>query len=685
MNETGKLGKGLISMIVLLVLVLLVYFFRLFDFQVVKGDYYVSVQNSTNIYSTVIEAARGEILDRNGIPLATSRVGYNVVIDKNFYSLDTINEIILRLKDMLAIENESYNGVLPVELSGGSYVFSPEKDSDIRALKDKLGLQQYATADNVMAAIVERYSIKQTDKAEVLTIGGVRYEMERKNFSEATPFVFANDVSVNTVVRVGENSSTFQGVYIAEESIREYPNGSLAAHLIGNIGLLDASEYEQLKTEGYAMNDLIGKYGIEKMMESELRGTAGRRVVEKTVNGEVVSSYIASSPTAGNSVKLTIDAKLQNLLETGLAHHAERIRNLPERRLGKNAAGGAAVVVDVKTGKVLAMANYPTYDLNKYYSNYEEILNTEYNPLFNRVLTGTYVPGSVFKPIVASAALEQGTIDLGSRVTCSGVYTFFENDRPTCLASHGSLNVVGALKESCNIFFYDVGRRLGIENLEEVARKFGIGELTGIDEGIAGGLIEKQGTMAGLTERTAKGESWYVSDTIRAAIGQSDTLVTPISLASYVATLANGGIRNQLSVLDSVVSYDQTQTRKVYGTSVLGQTGISEENQKIVRDGMIAAADGYGVFSGMGFKVACKTGTAQDGNNLTANFICYAPAEDPKIAIEITLEKGGYGSNLSPFVVEILQYYFNGQVPSYAVEGLSDTATFSYNTDTTDQ
>ena len=685
MNETGKLGKGLISVIVLLVLVLLVFFFRLFDFQVVKGDYYVSVQNSTNIYSTTIEAARGEILDRNGIPLATSRVGYNVVIDKNFYSLDTINDIILSLTEMLAVEGEEHNGTLPIELSGDSYVFTAGMEEDISSLKDRLGLQQYATADNVMTAIVERYDITQTDKADILTIGGVRYEMEKENFSEVTPFVFANDVSVNTVVRVGENSSTFQGVYIAEESIREYPNGSLAAHLIGNIGPLDADEYNQLKDEGYALNDLVGKYGVEQMMESELRGTNGRRVVEKTVNGEVVSSYIASSPTAGNTVKLSIDAPLQHLLESGLAYHAERIRNLPERRLGKDAEGGSAVVVEVKTGKVLAMANYPSYDLNQYYSNYEEILNAQYNPLFNRALTGTYVPGSVFKPIVASAALEKGTIDLGSRVTCNRIYTYFENDHPTCLAAHGSLNVVGALRESCNIFFYDVGRRLGIESLEEVARSFGIGELTGIDEGLGTGLVEKQGTMAGPTERAETGGSWYVSDTIRAAIGQSDTLVTPISLASYVATLANSGVRNQLSVLDSVISYDQTQTIKTYGTNVLGQTGISEANQAIVRDGMIAAANGYGLANGLDFEVAAKTGTAQDGNNLTANFICYAPAEDPEIAIEITLEKGGYGSNLSPFVREILQYYFNGTVPSYAIESLPETATFSYNTDTADQ
>ena len=255
------------------------------------------------------------------------------------------------------------------------------------------------------------------------------------------------------------------------------------------------------------------------------------------------------------------------------AYHAERIRNLPERRLGKDAEGGSAVVVEVKTGKVLAMANYPSYDLNQYYSNYEEILNAQYNPLFNRALTGTYVPGSVFKPIVASAALEKGTIDLGSRVTCNRIYTYFENDHPTCLAAHGSLNVVGALRESCNIFFYDVGRRLGIESLEEVARSFGIGELTGIDEGMGTGLVEKQGTMAGPTERAETGGSWYVSDTIRAAIGQSDTLVTPISLASYVATLANSGVRNQLSVL--AVSYTHLDVYKRQGDGGAGvcQTG----------------------------------------------------------------------------------------------------------------
>lgn len=682
MNETGKLGKGIITLLALLGAVILMFFFRLFELQVVKGDYYVSVQNRTNVYSTVIEAARGEILDRNGVPLATSRVGYNVVIDKNFYSLSTINAVILDLEKMLALENETHNGVLPIELSGDSYVFSADKEKEITAIKNKLGLQQYATPDNVVEAIIARYKITETDKTQILLIGGVRYEMEAKEFSESTPFVFANDVSVNTVVRVGENSRTYEGVYIAQESIREYPNGSLAASLIGYIGPMFASDYEKLKSEGYRMSDLIGKDGIEKMMESYLKGKNGTREVEKTTKGEVVSSTIKTEPTAGNSIKLTIDAKLQNLVEKGLAYHSERIRNLPETRLGKNAEGGAAVVVDVKTGKILALANYPTYDLNTFYEKYDETQKDPLNPLFNRVLTGKYVPGSIFKPIVASSALENGTIDINSHVTCNKVYTYFENDHPTCLAAHGTLNVVQALKESCNIFFYDVGRRLGIENLEETAKRFGIGQKTGIGEGMEDGLVEGEGTMAGPEARGETGKTWTVADTIRAAIGQSDTQVTPVQLASYIATLANGGVRNQLSVLDSVISYDKQSTVKVYGTNVLGDSGISEKNQQIVREGMVAAAKGYGVFSVLPFDIACKTGTAQDGNTLTANFICYAPADDPQIAIEVTLEKGGYGSNLSPFILEILKYYFNGEVPEYALKGLPETATFSYNAET---
>ena len=460
---------------------------------------------------------------------------------------------------------------------------------------------------------------------------------------------------------------------IQPTSARQY-NTDYAAHLLGRVGLMDADEWARYKTvdldaDGYMdyqMDDSVGKEGVEKVFEPYLRGTAGTRSVELNTNGKVVSEEWIKEPEAGSSVCLTLDLDLQRAVEDTLA---KRIPALSSR----NTQGAAAVVIDVNDGGVLASASYPTFRLASYSADYNENAADPLKPLYNRALLGTYAPGSTFKPVTGIAALEEGIITPSTRILDTGVYRYYSNDGPRCWiynqsgGTHGQQTVSEAIKNSCNIFFYDVGRQLGIERLQEYAQMFGLGQKTGLE------LPESSGVMAGPEYTESMGGTWYPGNTLSVAIGQESSQFTPIQLANYVATLVNGGTHYRTHLLKQVRAADGTRVTYEYEPEVLGTLELKDRNLEAVKAGMLALTQEGSLaryFQDLDVKVGAKTGSAQvsaTSKDSNAVLVCFAPYDDPEIALAIVAEKGGTGSELGAIAADIFRAYFNARATQETV------------------
>jgi len=343
--------------------------------------------------------------------------------------------------------------------------------------------------------------------------------------------------------------------------------------------------------------------------------------------------------------------------------------------------GASCVVVDVKSGEPLAIASWPTYDPSNVIEKYSELMEAENTPLFNRALLGAYAPGSAFKPCTAISALAYNIINTEKKVKCEGVFTKYAADgyAPECWIwtavanehyTHGELNISEALLHSCNYFFYTVGNDLGVTNLGKVAHKFGLGEYTGIE------LVETKGNMSNEANHADyTGSEWRIGDTLQAAIGQSDSIFTPLQLAEYCAAVANSGVRHSASILKYVRSYDYSELLYERAPEVLSdvndlfENGIADYNWAAVQEGMKLVAnsplnDGVSKYF-MDYpnskRVAAKTGTAQKGENIVndAIFICYAPFDDPQVAIAFVVERGKAGANCAFMARQVLDAYWN--------------------------
>ena len=522
-----------------------------------------------------------------------------------------------------------------------------------------------------MSWLVERYQLEGYTPLQQRRLAGIRYEMERQGFSITSPYTLAEDVAASTVIQVKERSYELSGVMVVESTIREYVAGDIAAHLIGQIGPIYAEEYEELSDKGYAMNDVIGKSGIEEAFESQLRGQNGKRTITLNSNGEVIDATVTEPPVPGNSIMLTIDMDLQQVAQDSLEEEILWLQANGEEGEGKEATAGAVVALDCKTGEILAMASYPTYNLATYNQDYNDLLANPDNPLFNRALQGTYAPGSIFKPLVGTAGLQEGLITPSYTYTCNHVYTFYEDYQPTCLGWHPNFTVMDALRVSCNIFFYDLGRRLGIDTLVDYASQFGLGEPTGIE------LPEAIGHMSSPEYSESIGEIWNPGDVLQTSIGQSKSLFTPLQLATYTATLANGGVRMKTHLVKSIKSYALDETVEDIEPEVVVDMGLSETAVSAIRDGMIRASgqNGYSGTSGAYFgdypiSVASKTGTPETTSFPNGTYICYAPAEDPQIAVAVVIENGYHGYWGAAVAKAIFDEYFfgktNDQLPTAA-------------------
>lgn len=647
--------------IVLIVAVLCGFAYELYDIQITNHEYYAAQNNTVKTYTVPIEAARGEIVDRNGNPLVTNRQGNSIILDAAYFPSskenDERNEIIVSLINLFRKNDEEYARNLPLKLDkSGNAVFITEKDDEdyekeIKNLKSKdmLNLQDYATAQNCFDAMVEKYGLERYDKKTALEIGNIRYELTRLLFSVDNPVTIADDVSDETVAEIKENNSKYLGADVRVVAYREYADSTLAPHIIGTVRKINAEEYAELKDQGYKITDEIGESGIESAMEEYLRGEPGEKTV--TIDGDGnVTEEITKEPIQGDTIVLTIDKDLQKVAQDRLEETCKSVDYYNST--------GAVVVENCNNGEILAAASYPTYDLNDYYEKYNELASNSKKPLYNRFAMGAYAPGSTFKPMMASAALQEGVVDQYTSFNCSSAF-HVGTMKFKCTGSHGGETVRTALRDSCNIYFYNCAQRLGIEKMNLYGSMFGLGQKTGVE------IPESTGILAGPEYRSKFDMYWRPGDTVQAGIGQSDNLFTPLQLCNYSATIANGGTRYQMHFVKSRIS-NATGTVTQTGANAVETVSVSQANLQIVREGMRMVATGGGpqvIFNQIDTKVACKTGTSQvvvKGVKHNNGFlITFAPYENPEISIASAIELAGSGTSTAKITSSIIDYYYS--------------------------
>ncbi len=659
-----KKNKRVTVICLVLVAVLLGYGARLFDWQVLHRDKYVEQAQAATATYTPLAAARGEILDRFGRAFAVNEEGYNLVFNRIYLPDDRLNETILTLTNLLRTTGEAWVDNCPLAAKA-PYGFNEKANIAVSTMIEKLRLAHYATAENCRAAMIEKWQLQNYSPAQQRVLMGVRLTMLVADYADTIPYTFAENVSLDTVAKVEESSRALPGVEVRVVTTRRYVSGTIAPHIIGAIGPIYSEEWEELKSKGYSYSDIVGKSGIEKYAESYLRGTDGTLKTTRDAAGNVLSSQVVKQPRAGDSVLLTIDRNIQAVAQRSLRNLIYQLSGSGDKN-SYGAHAGSIVVMNVNTGAVLAAVTYPSYDAATYREQYESLLQDEDRPLFNRAFNGIYAPGSTFKPATASIGLQTGKIKPNETIFCSQKYTYYEDYQPTCMHYHGALNVVGALKVSCNYFFYETGRRVGITKLNEYCRKYGLGVETGIELG------EATGILAGRTYRESINTTWNDGDTLQAAIGQSDNAFTPLQLATYIATLANGGTRYRAHLVQEIRNYDLTESVVLTQPQVMDTTGISPEVYDVVKQGMLSVTtEGSvaSVFADYPIQVGGKTGTATvydhgvEFNN--GVFVAFAPYENPEIAVVTIVEKGGYGSGCAQPAQDIFDAYFFYQGETY--------------------
>ncbi len=646
------------ALIVVLALVMCLFSVRLADLQLVNAQYYQAQGANASARTLTVAAARGEIVDRYGRVLVYNRDGFNVVFDYATLPSSKTNGIILRLTKLLGKSEIQWSDALPMEKEA-PYTFVADKQTEITTLRNTLGLARYATAQNCFDAMVERYSLEGKSKYEQRLIMGVRYAMETSDFSSVNPFVLAEDVGDKIAQTVQEYYFELPGVLVEQAFFREYTDPELAPHILGYTGLMSASDWEKYKETGeYRYSDKVGKAGIELAAEEYLKGVDGRYTVVQNADGTVVSTELVREAVPGSTVQLTIDSHLQKVAQDALRDGINRINSKLEPGQ-KPATSGAVVVTDVNTGEVLASANYPSYSMTDYFEDYKSVETAKGQPLFDRALNGQYPPGSTFKPAVALIGLHLNKISRYDTIRCTHTYNRFEDYKPTCLGWHGSLNVSTALAKSCNYFFYELGYRIGISDLNKYCRQMGLGVSTQVE------LPSSAGILAGKDYRESIGSYWTQGDTVQAAIGQSDNAFTPLQLSMYTGTVANGGTRYKAHFIKSVYNYSMTELQKNNFIEILSNVEIAQDSFDAVKEGMLQVTEdgtAAATFKSYPIRVGGKTGTADAPGKTNAMFIAFAPYTNPEISVSIVIENGGHGSAVAPVAKEIFDaYFFNSE------------------------
>lgn len=639
---------------------LLLFAVVLYDAQILHGGENRAKSISSNAASETVTASRGIITDRNGKVLVSNRLAYTLVFDRSGFDDDAaLNAAILRLVQLCEETGTGWNDTLPIGRVGNFLRYSNARSETFDKFIEKNDLTSGASGRQLLSELRELYHVDESlSEREARLIVGVRYELHSRD-----SYTFAEDVSTEVLSLITDGR--YEGVTIRTASARVY-NTALAAHILGTIGPIWQEEwssnedigYVGYADKGYSMNDLVGKDGVEKAFESYLRGTDGRRLITTDETGKITGELYTREPQPGGTVALTLDIDLQADVEAALA---ETISGMIDK--DSNERGGAAAVVSVGTGEVLALASYPTYDLSTFNEDYDELVNDQRLPMFNRATQGIYAPGSTFKMVTAVAALESGIITPSSIIQDRGIYTYYKDPQPMCWiysqtgSTHGRINVSQAITDSCNYFFYEVGRLTGIRTLDSYASQFGLGQSTGIEIG------DSSGVLASPEWAESHDQEWTDGQTITAAIGQSYNLFTPLQLANYVATLVGGGDHYQAHLLKNVKAYDNSRLLYMYDDEPMNTVEISDSTLSAVTRGMheltVSGSVAY-AFENCVVSAGAKTGSAQVGTDIANGvFVAYAPYEKPEIAVAIVIEKGGSGAALANTAVEIINSWFS--------------------------
>ena len=669
-NQTKRLVPRIWTMIAFCGGVMGVFILQLINFQLVNGEEYLQKAQSTQTYQFNVSAARGDIVDRYGRSIATNRTGYKVELSKGMMTGD-LNETLKELVEILQSSGESWNDTLPITTTE-PFVFTVDSTADssedstlarqqkrLAQLKTDFDKQSYATAQEVLDSMVEKYELEEYSPQWQRTLAGIRYQMQLEGFGERNNFTFADEVSMKTVSIIKERSLTLTGVEIVETSTRVYPDGTILPHVLGTVGPIYAEDWEkdkaEMKEKGYEMDDLIGHGGLEEALEDALRGEDGVKMVEYSKDGTIHRSWMQEQPSPGNTAVLTVNMDFQKKVDAALAN---RILTLQQNAhgQGREANAGSAVVIDVKTGGILALSNYPSYDLNLYNTNYTQYAQDPNKPLVNRALQGLYTPGSTFKPVVGLKGILDGIMTPTSTVNCVMQYTLIPGMRPpSCLHRHGPTNIYYALEQSCNWYFFDVGRRLGIDNFGDFAKRMGLGVKTGVEVSEAEGHIT-----------SSKDENYTYGYVLMSAIGQQDTLVTPVQLATYAATIANKGVRYRTHLVAGLRDSATGELVENYDAEVVDVIDDPNGAFDAIEQGMVQMAQNNSrALEDYPITLAAKTGTPERGVTneygkalYNGALIVYAPVEDPEIAIGIILENSGSGAAAAYLAKDILDAYF---------------------------
>lgn len=651
---------------------------RVFEYQIVDGAGYLKQAKSGTTTEIEVSAARGKIVDRNGVVLVDNAASYNVAFDflamekESRLTLDdeATNKLIYTLIRLFEDLSETWEDKLPVS-ADAPYEFLPDSDTEIARLKSKVGVNEYATAQNCMEWLFRETGIKKyrdeqgncthcgepydsctyQDYSEEYArkIAGVRYMMLSADFSAYnTRYTFAKDVSASTVALLRELSDELPGVTVTETSERVYLNGDVASNLLGNVTKIYDGEYETKYKDlfadnpgkQYKMDDVVGRGGIESAFEEQLRGTRGTMTVTQNAQGDIIEVQESSAPVAGQTVQLTLDYYLQKDLQTIFANYIDWYNSTSE----EHSTNGAMVVLDAKTGGVLSSISYPYYDMETYLTDYKAVESAEGSPLNNLALSGLFRPGSTFKPIVATAGLEEGYITPDTTVYCNGdYYTYYAPDwTPNCVGTRhkggANLDASTALFDSCNTFFYDLGRRMGVDLFNKYAEGFGLGVETGIE-------ISNAEASSRLSHK--EDPNWQEGNNIQAAIGQMNTQVTPLQMAVEAMTLANHGKRYAAHLLGAFLD-ESGNVIEEYTPSVLSEIPMSESTYNEVSDGMNRLAESFPApyqitdLEALGYKVYAKTGTPQVTSTRTHHcFIAYVERYgEPEFAVSVLVYDG---------------------------------------------
>lgn len=693
-NRLVKPGR-VAGLVILILLLLTVYLVALYKLQIIEGE--ANYNRSSELTNTerVVTAARGNIYDRYGRTLVSNEETYNLKIDTDkLFANDDPNSVILELVHMVQGYGDEYTDDLPITMTP-PFEYDPDMTAIQRTMLDAYYVRQEidpnSTAVELMSYMRTRYNIDNSYSAEEMRIiAGVRYSINVRYAVNTADYVFVEDASMKLISSIMENKLV--GIEVERAYSRKYGT-EYAAHILGYTGLMTQEEYEKYSLLNYSTDAMVGKDGVEYAFENYLHGKDGKVIETRNSAGTVLATVYEEEPEPGNHVYLTIDSVLQEQTERILANGVSILKqNIAQKRaegtargdynvdLKDEITGAAAVVVNVKTGEPLAMASWPTYNVATILEDYQELLEAENAPLFNRTLMGTYAPGSTFKPCTAIAALTMGIVNTEDKIKCEGVYTRYaaEGYAPECWIwnstkdhlTHPEENVTTAIRDSCNYYFYSIGNYLGVDDLGKFAANFGLGEYSGIE------LVEAKGNMSNQANHMDyAGTEWRIGDTLQAAIGQSDSVFTPIQMAEYCATVANSGTRYSASILKSIRNYDYSEKLYDREPTVMSTVESAEYNWAAVHEGMWQVLNDYineknvNVWVDCQWRVAGKTGTAQKGEGIQNDgiFMCYAPYKDPEVAIFVAVERGGAGADVQFIARHIMDAYIT-------IMGYSDTS-----------